>query len=201
MTKKLAIVSGVISLVFITLVAWVVFFVRTFPERYPEQTLDIERQITTFLEQITLPIKIAKLAAQEPDATVLMPVYGVRTSGVANTWEAPRGADRVHEGQDIFAERNTPVFSGTAGYVLRVGQNELGGNVVYVVGAGGRRYYYAHLEKAAEGFHAGQKVTSDTVIGFVGNSGNAQGTPTHLHFGVYISREAINPLTLLHDRE
>ncbi len=103
-------------------------------------------------------------------------------------------------GQDMFAPKGTPVFSAVHGYVRRTGTNELGGNIVFVTGAGGRRYYYAHLDRIAHGLHAGQAVTTDTVLGFVGTTGNAITTPPHLHFGVYEGREAIDPLPLLRDR-
>ena len=157
-------------------------------------------QVTSFVEKITLPYKIAKLAAQEPDSAIVMPVYGVKVSGITDTWGAPRGSDRKHEGQDIFATRGTPIFSGTAGYVLYTGKVELGGNVVYIIGAGGRRYYYAHLDSLAKDLHVGQKVTTDTVLGYVGNTGNASTTPPHLHFGVYHLRQALNPLPILKNR-
>jgi murein DD-endopeptidase MepM/ murein hydrolase activator NlpD len=127
-------------------------------------------------------------------------VRGVRVRQVANTWGAERSEGRRHEGQDIFAPKGTPVYSATEGYVWRVGQNRLGGNVVYVVGAGGRGYYYAHLDAFAPEISAGDYVTPETVLGYVGTTGNAAGTPPHLHFGVYAPGGAINPLPLLVDR-
>lgn len=72
---------------------------------------------------------------------------------------------------------------------------------MFILGAGGRRYYYAHLEDFASDLKAGDFVTVDTLIGYVGTSGNARGTPPHLHFGVYVAGSgAINPLPLLADR-
>lgn len=129
-----------------------------------------------------------------------MPVEGARARRVADTWHAPRSEERLHEGQDIFAPRGTPVYSATEGYVARAGENRLGGNVVYVVGAGGRGYYYAHLDSHAPGLAAGDHVTPETILGYVGTTGNAAGTPPHLHFGVYTPTGAINPLPLLTDR-
>ncbi len=84
-----------------------------------------------------------------PDQALPMPVDGVQLAQVADTWGAPRGGGRVHQGQDIFAPAGTPVRSAAAGHVYRVGEARLGGNVVLVVGAGGRRYYYAHLSGSA----------------------------------------------------
>ena len=143
--------------------------------------------------------KMAQLALKEPDERLLMPVKNVRVSQIADTWGAPRPGGRNHAGQDIFAKKGTPVYSATEGYVLRVGESDVGGKSVFIYGAGGRRYYYAHLDDFAPGLKAGDPVSTDTLIGYVGATGNAKGTPPHLHFGVY-GGGAINPLTLLKDR-
>jgi len=170
------------------------------PTYYPNKWLKAEEEITQFFNRITLPIKVARISWLPAEEEILMPVYGVRLREIVDSWGDARPDDRTHEGQDIFASRGTPVFSVTNGYVTRVGVGDLGGNVVYVAGAGGRRYYYAHLDRVADGLYRGQKVTTDTVLGFVGNTGNAETTPTHLHFGVYFLRKAINPLPLLVNR-
>jgi peptidoglycan LD-endopeptidase LytH len=142
----------------------------------------------------------------EPDITLLMPVAGVRVAQVADTWGAPRGAGRLHEGQDIFAPKGTPIYAAADGYLWRMGTSNLGGIVVWVVGAGGRRYYYAHLERYGEGLTEGDFVTTGTVLGYVGNTGNAATTPPHLHFGIYhgsrrtCDRTVYDPLPLLVDR-
>jgi len=177
--------------------ALVVFSSRAHPDR----TIALGRAAQSLIEGAVYPLRLARLSLLEPDASLLMPVYGVKVSQVTNTWGAVRGADRSHEGQDIFAPRGTPVFSATHGYVRRMGSGSaLGGTTVFVTGAGGRRYYYAHLDRIADGLRVGQEVTTDTVLGFVGNTGNAAATPPHLHFGVYQARRAIDPLPLLVDR-
>jgi murein DD-endopeptidase MepM/ murein hydrolase activator NlpD len=144
--------------------------------------------------------KLALLALKAPDEKLAMPVKGVTRRQIADTWGAARSEGRNHSGQDIFAKRGTPVFSATEGVVLRVGENNLGGKVVFIYGAGGRRYYYAHLDDFAPDLAAGDAVTTDTLLGYVGSTGNAKGTPPHLHFGVYADGGAINPLPLLSDR-
>jgi murein DD-endopeptidase MepM/ murein hydrolase activator NlpD len=151
--------------------------------------------------KIALPYRIAKLSALPPDQALYVPVSGVETKDITDTWGAARNAGRTHEGTDIFAKRNTAVYSATHGYVTRIGQNTLGGNIVVIIGAGRRGYYYAHLERFAEGLKVGQEVTPDTVIGFVGNTGNASGTPPHLHFSMYTINGAENPYELLKDRK
>jgi len=143
---------------------------------------------------------IALLSMQQPDAKLAMPLPDVSKRQIADTWHAPRGTDRLHEGQDIFAPKGTPILSATSGFVYNIGENNLGGQTVSVIGAGGRVYYYAHLDAYAPGLAIGDPVNTRTVLGYVGTTGNAQGTPPHLHFGIYTSNGAINPLPLLADR-
>jgi murein DD-endopeptidase MepM/ murein hydrolase activator NlpD len=144
--------------------------------------------------------RVAKLYTQEPHSKIAMPFDDVSRRQIADTWQAPRGVGRKHEGQDIFAPRGTPILSATSGYVFKIGENNLGGQTVSVISSGGRVYYYAHLDRYAPGLQVGDRVTTRTVLGFVGTTGNAQGTPPHLHFGVYAFSGAINPLPLLTDR-
>src|ERR1043165_6985679 len=144
--------------------------------------------------------RVAKLYYQTPDTKLAMPLENVSKRAIADTWEAPRGTNRHHEGQDIFAPKGTPILSATRGFVYNIGENNLGGQTVSVIGAGGRVYYYAHLDAYAPGLQIGDPVNTRTVLGYVGTTGNAQGTPPHLHFGIYTSSGAINPLPLLSDR-
>ena len=144
--------------------------------------------------------RVAKLYTQSPDTKIAMPLEDVSKKEVANTWGAPRGTGRRHEGQDIFAPRGTPILSATNGYIFKIGENNLGGQTVSVISKGGRIYYYAHLDRYANGIEVGDRVTTRTVLGYVGTTGNAQGTPPHLHFGIYTFTGAINPLPLLTDR-
>src|ERR1051326_5011762 len=150
--------------------------------------------------KLVLYAHVARLSMQEPDTKLAMPLADVSKRQIADTWHAPRGTDRLHEGQDIFAPKGTPILSATNGFVYNIGENNLGGQTVSVIGAGGRVYYYAHLDAYAPGLEVGDRVNTRTVLGYVGTTGNAQGTPPHLHFGIYTSSGAINPLPLLSDR-
>ncbi|HEU4742224.1 MAG TPA: M23 family metallopeptidase [Meiothermus sp.] len=100
-------------------------------------------------------------------------------AGAGGTGPAGRGhlrgspGGRRHESQDIFAAKGTPVYSATEGYVWRLGNGQLGGLYVFVVGPGGRRYY-AHLDRYAEKLKEGQKVTTRT-----GNRGQHRERPYH----------------------
>ena len=87
--------------------------------------------------------------------------------------------------------------STTRGLVFRVGQNRLGGNVVWIFGPGRQMHYYAHLDRFGD-VRSGDLVMPGDIVGYVGNTGNASGTPPHLHYGVYTpGAGAINPFPLL----
>lgn len=129
-------------------------------------------------------------------ATLAMPVADLKRKALADTWHAARAPGRRHEGIDIFAKKGTAVVSTTEGVILRRGDDSLGGNVVWVLGPGGHRHYYAHLDQFGA-LGAGDRVQVGTVLGYVGNTGNARTTPPHLHYGVYADAGAINPYPML----
>jgi murein DD-endopeptidase MepM/ murein hydrolase activator NlpD len=183
-----------LSRVLVLLVAFVILGSLT------GMTASAERLLAKAGNKLVLYVHVARLYTKDPDPTLAMPVEGVEKKQIANTWHAPRGVDRQHKGQDIFAPRGTAVLSATEGYIVRIGENSLGGQTVSVIGAGGRVYYYAHLDAYAPTIQEGDYVTTKTVLGQVGTTGNAAGTPPHLHFGVYSPTGAINPLPLLSDR-
>lgn len=141
------------------------------------------------------PWHMVRLAWQDAPVSLPVPVQGVTPARLADTWGAARAGGRRHEGIDIFAARGTPVLSTTQGVVMQVGTNNLGGQVVWVFGPGRQRHYYAHLDAYAD-IQRGQWVAVGEVLGYVGNTGNAQGTPPHLHYGIY-DGGAINPYDLL----
>jgi murein DD-endopeptidase MepM/ murein hydrolase activator NlpD len=150
---------------------------------------------------LATPLRLLRLWSAPADAVLLMPVHGARVRAVADTWEAPRTGGRQHQGQDIFAPRDTPVRSATAGVVVRIADGGLGGKAVWVFGASGRRYYYAHLARYGDGLQVGDRVTTETILGYVGTTGNARTTAPHLHFGVFGATGPLDPLPLLRDRE
>lgn len=136
------------------------------------------------------------IATPAPEA-LRVPVRGVAPRALVDTWGAPRSGGRAHRGIDIFARRGTEIVSPVDGLVLDRGRNRLGGNIVRVLGPGPRVHYFAHLERFAE-VGAGSVVRAGDVIGYVGDSGNARGTPPHLHYGVYaLFGGAENPFPLL----
>ncbi len=150
--------------------------------------------------RVVLFVHLAWLYAERPDQNLVMPIQGIKKSELENTWHGPRPGGRLHEGQDIFAPLGTPIRSATDGYIVSIGENNLGGQTVSIIGAGGRVYYYAHLAAYAPSIALGDHVMTETVLGYVGNTGNAAGTPPHLHFGMYIHDKAVDPFPLLVDR-
>jgi murein DD-endopeptidase MepM/ murein hydrolase activator NlpD len=146
------------------------------------------------------PIEMARLAWMPAPDVLAVPVDGVERRQIADTWGGPRSGGRKHEGVDIFAPRGTPVRSTTRGVVLRVGENRLGGLHATVLGPGLQVHYYAHFDRFGD-FDAGDVVAPGNVLGYVGDTGNAKGTPPHLHYGIYTpSKGAVNPWPLLSDQ-
>lgn len=142
------------------------------------------------------PWHMARLSWLDAPSSLPVPVQGIAPRQLTDTWGAARSGGRSHEGIDIFAKRGTPVLSATQGVVTRIGENTLGGQVVWVMGPGRQMHYYAHLDGYAD-IRRGQLVAPGDVLGFVGNTGNAKGTPPHLHYGIYAAGGALNPYPLL----
>lgn len=103
------------------------------------------------------------------------------------------GGRRSHEGIDIFADRHTPAVAASDGVISRVGTNNLGGKIVFLRPENRSiNLYYAHLD--SQTVASGQRVSIGDTVGLIGNTGNARTTPPHLHFGIYTSTGAVDPL-------
>jgi murein DD-endopeptidase MepM/ murein hydrolase activator NlpD len=115
----------------------------------------------------------------------VFPVYG--PSSFIDTYGAFRGdvAGNWHHGDDIFAQLGAPLLACADGIVFSVGWNDVGGNRLWLRDSQGNEFYYAHLSAFSPLAKNGRHVKAGEVIGFVGNTGDAQGTPPHLHFEVH----------------
>lgn len=126
------------------------------------------------------PNQVARLLAP-------FPVAGRATYG--DDWGLPRTGPgelaRTHEGVDLFAERGTPVIASSDGVIARMATAGSGGVSLRLVASDGTFYYYAHLDRFAPGVSDGDRVNKGRVVGFVGTSGNATGTPAHLHYEIH----------------
>lgn len=146
------------------------------------------------------PATVLRLATSAPPAILPVPVSGITPEALADTWGAPRSGGRRHRGIDIFARRGTPVLSPVDGLVLDVGHDRLGGKVVKVLGPGLQVHYFAHLDSFGTLDERGPIARGD-VVGHVGDTGNARGTPPHLHYGIYVlPGRAVNPYPILTSR-
>jgi peptidoglycan LD-endopeptidase LytH len=137
---------------------------------------------------------------------LLIPVFGVEASELKSDFGDLRSGGRVHEALDIRAPRGTPVVAVTDGKIRKLFTSKAGGLTIYQYDtAEVRCYYYAHLDRYADGLREGMTVTRGDVIGYVGTTGNAPSQTPHLHFGVTIlpptkewwRGEAIDPFPLL----
>lgn len=137
---------------------------------------------------------------QAVEASLAFPVSNVDARRAHGPFGAPRdGGRRRHEGIDIFAPRGTPVVAAADGWITGSTTNRLGGNVVWLWSpTRGLALYYAHLDRHA--VSRGDRVSTGDVVGYVGTTGNARGTPPHLHFGIYARGEgAIDPAPFVVD--
>jgi murein DD-endopeptidase MepM/ murein hydrolase activator NlpD len=115
----------------------------------------------------------------------VFPVYGPCSFG--DTFGAPRPwiTSGWHHGEDIYAQLGTPLLAVADGTVFSVGWNDLGGYRVWLRDRDGNEFYYAHMSAFSPFAVNGQQVKAGTVLGFMGNSGDAETTPYHLHFEIH----------------
>lgn len=128
-------------------------------------------------------------AASDIDALgrrhLLLPVQGLRREQLRDSFSEGR-AGHLHEAIDIMAARNTPVMAVEDGRLAKLFVSALGGNTIYQFDPSGTyAYYYAHLERYADGIHEGDQLRRGQVIGYVGTSGNAPPQSPHLHFAIF----------------
>lgn len=114
------------------------------------------------------------------------PVYGAASFG--GTFGAVRGDVGWHHGEDVFAAAGAPVLAVADGVVFSAGWNDLGGYRVWLRDAEGDEYYYAHLSAFSPLAVNSGVVRAGDVLGYVGASGDAGGTPPHLHFEIHPAR-------------
>src|SRR5205823_450828 len=133
------------------------------------------------------PAKPTTIPAKGP---WMCPVQGPHS--FTDDYGAPRGQG-PHQGNDILSPRGTPVVANVAGE-FQQHPNGLGGLAYFLNGSDGRQYYGAHLDSFA---HGSGSVAIGTVIGYVGNSGDAAGGPTHLHFEIHVGGVPIDPYPTL----
>jgi len=152
--------------------------------------------------------RVAPSVAQAADAPsgLLLPVQGILTSQLRDTFTDARSEGRVHDAIDIMADAGTPVLAVADGTVEKLFNSERGGLTIYQFEPSGRWcYYYAHLQRYADGLAEKQVIKRGEVIGYVGSTGNASADAPHLHFEAHVlgpekqwwKGVSINPYPLL----
>jgi murein DD-endopeptidase MepM/ murein hydrolase activator NlpD len=145
----------------------------------------------------------ALLLAQRP---LLLPVVGIAPSSLTDQYALARGSQRVHEAIDIMAAKGTPVVAADDGRIVKLFTSKPGGLTIYQYDPASQlAYYYAHLDRYADGVREGMEVRRGDLIGYVGSTGNANPQAPHLHFAVFRlgnppkwwQGEAVNPYPAL----
>ena len=123
--------------------------------------------------------------ASLPSPSLIIPVAGVRPDQLRDTFSESRSEGRVHDALDIPAPRGTPVLAAADGPVVKLFQSERGGTTIYQLSTDGKFvYYYAHLERYAEGLVENHYAKQGETIAYVGDTGNAGSGNYHLHFSI-----------------
>jgi murein DD-endopeptidase MepM/ murein hydrolase activator NlpD len=119
------------------------------------------------------------------EGSILIPVQGIHTGQLTDTFAAARDAGRSHDAIDIMAPAGTPVLAAVDGQIVKFFDSVPGGVTIYEASTDGQWvYYYAHLQRRADDIHEGDPVKQGRTIGYVGDTGNAGPGNYHLHFSI-----------------
>lgn len=153
-----------------------------------------------------LPFPVSPTPEGATPNNLIIPVTGVRPEQLRDTFSESRAEGRVHDAIDIAAPLGTPVLAAVDGIILELFHSERGGTTIYQLSTDKKFiYYYAHLDRYAEGLTEGHIAKQGDTIGYVGDSGNAGAGNYHLHFSIAIVSDPkrywegvnINPYPLL----
>jgi murein DD-endopeptidase MepM/ murein hydrolase activator NlpD len=114
-----------------------------------------------------------------------LPLEGLAATSMRDTFDEIHSG-HPHEAIDIAAAKGTPVYAVVPGVIRKLFLSKAGGNTIYEFDdMGVYCYYYAHLDRYAEGLREGTRVGRGELIGFVGSTGNADLRSPHLHFAMF----------------
>jgi peptidase M23-like protein len=156
---------------------------------------------------VTLVAGTASASAKKPPTTIVFPVLG--PTQYTDDFGEPR-AGGAHQGIDIMAPKRALALAVEAGKVEFWSTSASAGCMLYLHGQSGTTYNYIHLNNDltkrndnrgkcvagtsyAKGLKNGAKVVAGQVIGYVGDSGDADGLHPHLHFELHPSSRAVDP--------
>ena len=134
----------------------------------------------------TVPLVDPNVVDDLRNRALTLPVHGIKRDDLRDTFNEMRGSSRRHEALDVLAARNTPVLAVEDGTIAKLFLSDAGGITIYLFDSTATYcYYYAHLERYAEGLKEGAQVKRGQVIGYVGTTGNAPRNTPHLHFAIF----------------
>lgn len=135
---------------------------------------------------VTNPAPSAASPAIGTLPALIVPVAGIRAEQLHDTFNEARSEGRVHEAIDIIAPQGTKVLAATDGKIVKLFTSEKGGITIYQLSPQQTLvFYYAHLQRYADGLAEQQEVRQGDLLGYVGDTGNAQPGNYHLHFAIW----------------
>ena len=184
-----------------------VIVVLALPAAAPEaQVAAPHALITRGAADIRAARDLGGLELSAPEPSILIPVLGASPEKLQDTFTHSRSGGRTHRALDIMAPKGTPVIAAVDGKIRKLFTSKGGGITIYQFDRREERvYYYAHLDRYADGLREGQFVTQGSIIGYVGTTGNAPAGAPHLHFSIEVlppskewwKGEPVNPYPLL----
>jgi len=164
-----------------------------------ESKLPPAPKVTPDLTELDLPLRPSTTALpadagaannpatpSTPPGKLMVPVEGMALASIKDNFDQPRGTERHHEALDIMAPKGTKVVATADGKVAKLFTSKPGGLTVYQFDPSEKyAYYYAHLDRYADGLQEGATIKRGDTIGYVGVTGNADPNAPHLHFAVF----------------
>ncbi|WP_426175676.1 M23 family metallopeptidase [Massilia sp. TWR1-2-2] len=136
-------------------------------------------------QEIPMPSDVANEGAAKSSAKLMIPVEGIKLGQLSDNFDQPRGKERHHEALDIMAPKGTRVIAVADGKVVKLFNSKPGGLTVYQFDPTEKyAYYYAHLDRYADGVKEGSVLKRGDLVGYVGVTGNSDQKAPHLHFAV-----------------
>jgi murein DD-endopeptidase MepM/ murein hydrolase activator NlpD len=173
----------------------------------PPEVIDSANQAaSTPIDSSSPPGASAASGASAGRSGMLIPVVGIKPEQLQDTYNDARSGGRVHDAIDIIAPRGTPVVAAVDGEIVKLFQSERGGTTLYQRSpTGDTIFYYAHLDRYADGIAVGKILHRGELLGYVGETGNVVPGNAHLHFAIWLvtdpkkywDGENINPYPLL----
>jgi murein DD-endopeptidase MepM/ murein hydrolase activator NlpD len=177
----LKIIGTALLTAFVTSMFWIWFY-----NFVPQGSPSVVRSgnVVTVNPDVEEPVAVAQQVVIGP-AGLALPVVGIKTEQLVDTYDSARGSGRRHDAIDIMAPEGAPVIAAADGSIEKLFDSARGGKTIYERSPDGKWvYYYAHLSAYAPGLAEGQQVKRGQVIARVGHTGDASAAGPHLHFAI-----------------